>query len=191
MVTLNVEKQGESITFLADADCTAPRAEAELRMAPGALGPPAHKHTRQRETYRVVTGRMIARVDGRENVLEAGETLVVQEGQAHTFANGSETEALHFHVTIEPALHFQWFLTEMAKSAIRGGGSWKDLPVLEAAYILHQVRDEYRVAGIPILMQDLAFGLLSGVAVLLGKTKHIEPKKAPTAEQPSVASGAT
>jgi hypothetical protein len=67
----------------------------------------------------------------------------------------------------------------MARSAIRAGGSWKDAPLLEVAYLMHQVRDEYRLAGMPVLVQDLLFGLLARVAVLLGKTKEIAPKDAP------------
>jgi mannose-6-phosphate isomerase-like protein (cupin superfamily) len=183
MITLNVEKQGESITFLAEADTTAPRAEAEVRLAPGASGPPPHLHTKQHESFHVVSGRMIATVDGQQHTVEAGETLVVQPGQAHTFANASQTEPLIVRGTVEPALHFQWFLSEMAKSAIRAGGSWKDLPVFEAAYILHQMRDEYRLAGMPVLVQDIVFGLLARVAVLLGRTKHITPKHAAPARQ--------
>jgi mannose-6-phosphate isomerase-like protein (cupin superfamily) len=176
MITLNVEKQGERITFLAEADSAAPVAEAEILLAPGASGPPPHIHTRQRETFHVQSGRLIAIVDGRERTLEAGETVVVEAGQVHTFANTSPTEPVAFHGTVEPALHFQWFLGEMARAAIRAGGSWKDVPLLEVAYILHQVRSEYRLAGMPILVQDLLFGLLARAAVLLGKTKEIAAK---------------
>jgi len=176
MITLNVEKQGEMITFLQEADSTAPRGELEVRLAPGADGPPPHIHREQKEVFTITSGRVIAKVDGQTHTVAEGETFVVKPGQLHTFSNGSETEPLVAHVAIEPALHFQWMLTEVAKSAIRAGGSWKDLPLLELAYIFYQVRDEYRVGGIPFWMQDIVFGALSRLAVLLGKTRAIAPK---------------
>jgi mannose-6-phosphate isomerase-like protein (cupin superfamily) len=183
MTTFALEKQGESITFFAAADSRAPMAENEILMAPGAAGPPPHIHTRQKEYFRVTSGRLVAKVDGQERVVEAGESLVVEPGQSHTFANASQTEPLVFRGKVKPALHFQWFLTEMAKAAIRSGGSWKDLPFLEAAYILFQVRGEYRVAGIPFALQDLILGSLARMAVLLGKTKNIAPMDPVPVEQ--------
>jgi hypothetical protein len=176
VITLNVEKQGESITFPTAPDSAAPRLDLEVTLAPGASGPPPHMHTRQSESFHVVSGAMIVKVDGKEHRLKTGESLMVMQGQAHSFANASASDPLHFRVALEPAFHFQWFLTEMARSAIRGGGSWDDLPLLEAAYILHQVRDQYRVAGIPFLAQDIVFGFLARVAVVTGRTKQIAPK---------------
>ena len=176
MITLKLEKQGESLTFFGEADSSAPSMEFEVKMAPGAEGPPPHIHTKQTETFNVTSGRLIATVDGQEHTAEAGQSVVVQAGQAHTFANGSETEQLVFGTTMEPALNFQWALTELAKAAIRAGGSWDDLPLPEIAYILNQVRDEYRVAGIPFVLQDIFFGILARVVVLQGKAKDIAPK---------------
>jgi quercetin dioxygenase-like cupin family protein len=175
MITLRLEKQGESLTFFSEADSTAASLEVEVSMAPGAEGPPPHIHTKQSETFNVSSGLLAATVDGQAHTAEAGQTLVVQAGQAHTFVNGSETEPLVFRATFEPALNFQWALTELAKAAIRAGGSWGDLRLPELAYILRQVRDEYRVAGIPVVLQEILFGLLSKVAVLQGKAKEIAP----------------
>ena len=175
MITLNIEKQGETITFFSEPDNTSPSLEVEVRLAPGADGPGPHIHTRQAEIFQVVSGTMIAKVDGREIVIEAGETAIVEPGQVHSFKNGSATEPLLIRGKVEPALNFQWFLTEAAKSAIRAGGAWKDLPLLEVAYIMHQVRDEYRLAYIPFALQDLIFGGLSRLAVRRGRTKDIAP----------------
>ncbi len=178
MITLKLEKQGETLTFFGEADSTAASMEVEVSMAPGAEGPPPHIHTKQSETFKVMSGRLVAKADGQEHAAEAGQTLVVHAGQAHTFANGSETEPLVFRATLEPALNFQWALTELARAAIRAGGSWEDLPLPELAYILRQVRDEYRVAGIPFAVQDIVFGLLARVAALQGKTEEIVPMSA-------------
>lgn len=43
MITLNFEKQGETITFLQEPDNKAPSGEAKVRLEPGADGPARHK----------------------------------------------------------------------------------------------------------------------------------------------------
>jgi quercetin dioxygenase-like cupin family protein len=176
LITLNLEKQGESITFLAEADSTAPRVENEVRLAPGAVGPTPHCHTKQREFFHVVAGSMIVTVEGQTHRVATGETVVVEPGQMHTFANGSESDSLIIRGAVEPALHFQWFLSEMAKIAIRGGGAWNDVPLLEAGFLLYHMRDEYRLGGIPVVVQDLLFGALAWIAERVGRTRDIEPK---------------
>ena len=175
MITVTLAKQGETLTFHSEADPTAPRAEGEITLAPGAWGPPTHIHTRQRETFHVVSGRMVAVVDGVEHTVEEGERLIVQAGQAHTFGNASETGELVVRGAVEPGLHFQWFLTEMANAANRGGGSWDDMPLLDAAYILFAVRREYRLTAMPGFVQDIVFGMLAGVALLAGRARRINP----------------
>jgi hypothetical protein len=111
-----------------------------------------------------------AKVDGREHELGPGEEVLIQPGQVHSFANARPSEPLVFRCTAEPALNLQWFLTEGAESAIRSGGSCKDASLLETAYILHQIPGEYRLAGMPAVLQDLLVGTLAKVATLLGKT---------------------
>jgi mannose-6-phosphate isomerase-like protein (cupin superfamily) len=176
MITLDLEKQGERLTFFGEADSGAECLELEVRMAPGADGPPPHIHTRSRETFRVKSGRMVATVDGEAHEVEVGQRLELAPGQVHTFSNGSEREALVAHVTMAPALHFQWALSELARAAIRAGGSWDDLPFLEMAYIMYAVRDEYRVAGMPVVVQDVLFGVAARLASVLGRTKEIAPR---------------
>jgi hypothetical protein len=85
VITLNLEKQGESITFLAEADSTAPRVENEVRLVPGAVGPTPHCHTKQREFFHVVAGSMIVTVEGKTHRVATGETLVVKPVQDLVF----------------------------------------------------------------------------------------------------------
>jgi len=174
--TYALKAQGETLTFFGDADSAAPRVEFDVQMAAGAVGPEAHMHPKQRELFAVTSGRMLATVNGVEHELGPGEELLVQAGEAHTFRNASEEEPLAFRCVVEPALNFQWMLTESAKSAIRtGGGSWKNASLLEGAWILRQIPGEYRLVGMPVAVQNLLLGALATLAVLLGKTRNIEP----------------
>jgi len=176
VTTLALEAQGETLVFFGEADSSAPSVEFEVRMAPAAMGPEAHLHPKQNERFAVVSGRMLATVDGVEHALGPGEEVLARAGQVHSFVNGSPDEPLVFRCTVEPALNFQWFLTESAKSAIRtGGGHWKKASLLEAAWILHQIPGEYRLAGMPAFVQNLLIGTLARTATALGRTKNIEP----------------
>jgi len=178
-MTFALEGQGETLTFFGEADNAAPRVEFEVRIAPGAVGPEPHIHPKQSELFAVTSGRMLATVDGVEHVLGPGEELLVQPGEVHTFRNANEGEPLEFRCVVEPALNFQWMLTESAKSAIRtGGGNWKKASLLEAAYILRQIPGEYRLVGMPLVVQNLLLGTLATLAVLLGKARNIEPLRA-------------
>ncbi len=176
--TFALEAQGETLTFFGEPDSAAPRLEFEVQIAPGAMGPTPHIHPKQSELFTVSTGQMLATVDGVEHLVGPGEELLVQPGAVHSFRNGSEAEPLVLRCTVEPALNFQWMLTESAKSAIRSGGRWKDASLLEGAYILRQIPGEYRLVGMPRPVESLLLGTLATLAVLLGKARNIEPLQA-------------
>ncbi len=174
----NLEKDGERLVFPAEADCKASSVEFQCVFSPGAKGPGFHVHTKQTETFYVVSGKMIGRIKGHEEkVLGPGETFVVPPGAVHNLSNGSKDEPLELRITLAPALHFQWFMTEAAKVAIRKDGSWNDISSLpEMGYIMWQCRDEQRMGGMPLLVENLIIGTLALIARITGKTKKITPK---------------
>jgi len=185
VITLDVQPQGERFIFFSEPDPGAPALEFELVAAPGSRGPDPHIHAKQVETFRVVSGEMCARLGKEERVIRAGESLVVPAGQVHTWSNLSETEPLLLRITFEPALQFQWFISEVARLAIANGGRWKDVPLLEIAWIIHQIRDEHELPGMPRFLTTLLLGSLAGLAVVLGKHRKIAPKPVPSVEAPS------
>jgi quercetin dioxygenase-like cupin family protein len=179
MHTLTLEQQGETIVFFADP--AAPRCEFEVRLAPGADGPPPHYHLGQDESFEVVSGVFHATLDGTEHRLVAGERLTVRSGVVHTFRNGLADRPLVLRGVMEPPLNFQWALSEMAGAAIRSGGSWKHLSLLDAGWVMYQVRGEYYAAGIPRPVHHLITGLLAVVARLTGRHRSMTPRPRPAA----------
>jgi len=179
MPTYELSGQGETLVFFSDPDPTAERVEFEVRMAPGARGPDPHRHPRQWERFRVLEGVLTTLVDGVEMRATAGKEAAVPPNAIHTFANGSDSETLVVRVAVEPALNFQWFLSESAASAIRGGGSWRNMSLLEAGWILRRMKGEYRLAGMPDRVQDALFLGLATVADLSGRSRRIRPMGSP------------
>jgi mannose-6-phosphate isomerase-like protein (cupin superfamily) len=182
MIVLDLEAQGEKLTFFGPPDPDAPVLEFECTIAAGKVGPDPHIHPKQVETFRVTEGTMRAVVDGEERELKAGEVLVVAPGQLHTFSNPDPEVPLTMRITIEPALNLQWFLTEAARSAVRGGGRWKDASLLETAWILNQVLDEHDFPEVPRPLKRPVIGTLAALALILGKTRNIEPRVPSRAE---------
>jgi mannose-6-phosphate isomerase-like protein (cupin superfamily) len=176
-IILNLEKEGECLTFYGDPDFNAAAMEFECILAPGSKGPSPHIHTMQTETFHVVSGVMIARLKGQDDItLGPGEKITVPVNRLHSFTNGSVDEPLVTRIVVEPALDFQWFMMEAAKSAIRNGGNWKDMPLLEGGHLMWLSRDQQRMGGMPYFMQDILFGAISLLALLTGRAKNIAPK---------------
>jgi mannose-6-phosphate isomerase-like protein (cupin superfamily) len=57
-----------------------------------------HRHNEMNEIYLVARGRSIARIAGRQVTLAAGDMLVVEPGEAHTFLSSSPD---YFHFVVQ------------------------------------------------------------------------------------------
>jgi quercetin dioxygenase-like cupin family protein len=176
MKTYTLEKQGETLIFYNPETGTGGCLNFEMVLAPGAIGPEPHIHTRQDEGFTVISGTLVVTIDGSPRTLHAYDEVIVKAGQAHSFRNGSDTDPVSVRCYADPALGLYWFLSEAAKLAIVRGGSWKDLPLPEASWLLYNLRDEYRLAGIPFILQNILFGTLATVARITGRTRKIAPK---------------
>ncbi len=173
MEKIHLEKQGETLTFLTPDDQTADKLEMYLEIAPGKSGPTPHIHCLSDEGFEVKSGTLIVLIDGKESILRSGDKIIVKAGQVHSFRNGSDEEAALVNGYIDPAYNFKWMLVEMAKSANERGGSWDNVSLILAGYVLFLLRKEYRLGGIPFFIQDILFGILSLTAKLTGKWKTL------------------
>ena len=67
--------------------------------------PPYHFHTSQSETFKVISGAMLATVEGRScliSSLDANPYITIEQGQYHTFINHSSTNGLVVEVALDP-----------------------------------------------------------------------------------------
>jgi mannose-6-phosphate isomerase-like protein (cupin superfamily) len=175
MKSFELKQQGETLIFPDNPTPADQPLHVGVILAPGADGPPPHIHTQQDEWFEVESGRMVIKINGKEHVLEAGGKICVKAGETHTFKNGLADQPLKVNARFEPARHIEWMLTELAKSAIRNGGAWKNLPLLEGGYCMYELRKEYRLAGIPFWLQDLIFSTLHLLARMTGASKNLSP----------------
>lgn len=173
---LILRKEGETIQFLSTSQETrSALAEIIFSIPPGQSPPSAHRHLIQTEHVEVISGNMILYLDGERAIYNVGENITIEPGRSHAFGNANKHAPLVVRVRFEPAGNIEWYFTQMACSAIRNGGCWKDIPWLEAATIHWALRKEYRLANIPGWMQDLCFGTLMVLAKLTGAIGNIKP----------------
>jgi mannose-6-phosphate isomerase-like protein (cupin superfamily) len=176
MISYHLKKQGETLTFLNPEVGSDGRLDIEMQLSAGSVGPKPHIHTRQNEFFKVISGVLIISADGVDHTLRKNDELMIKAGQVHSFRNGSETEPVMVQGYADPALNLYWMLSQMAGIAMARGGSWDDLPLLEASWMLYHLRDEYRLGGIPIPVQNIVLGIFAAIAEITGRSRNIAPK---------------
>lgn len=66
------------------------------------LVPPLHWHSKQDETFIVVSGRMLATVSGQQRIAGVSEEVFIQRCHYHTFSNASSDSDLVVDVKLNP-----------------------------------------------------------------------------------------
>jgi mannose-6-phosphate isomerase-like protein (cupin superfamily) len=133
--------------------------ELLFTLPPGGRGPPAHVHEHVEE-WEVVAGRLEARIDGDRRTLDAGESLTIPAGTAHTFRNSS-SEPVRVRDRHRPAGRFEEFVR--AEVAVVADGLHSPAALLRMAILW----DEYRDTQVPA--SRLGRGLVAAGA-RLGRT---------------------
>jgi quercetin dioxygenase-like cupin family protein len=67
--------------------------EVESSWRPDSVEPVEHYHPRQEERFEVLAGSLGVRIEGEEQTLRTGETLVVPAGTTHAMWNAGDEEA--------------------------------------------------------------------------------------------------
>ncbi|WP_372408388.1 cupin domain-containing protein [Streptomyces luteireticuli] len=134
------------MTLLADADATGGQLTSyRSRFAKGAVGAPAHFHTRASELFFVLDGALRVLVDEEVTVLHAGDFLVVPPHTPHAFAAapGHEADVLFVFTPGLPRFDYLRLLgrvmrgeadpREIRESSERFDNHYVDSPVWRAA----------------------------------------------------------
>ena len=101
--TVHEDGMGGSITILAEGDREQPMIY-RMRMPPGVSPPATEMHPGQREEFRVISGTLsLGKIDGKEKLLQVGETYTLEPGHYHLPACHG-TEPVVFEATLTPGL---------------------------------------------------------------------------------------
>ena len=162
---------GERLTFIQTASDT----DGEVTVRPDGFVAAAHVHPRQTEIFRLVSGRMGAKL-GREK-LEAGpgEVLTIEPGVAHKFWNAGEDD-LVFVAEVRPSLEWESLIETMYSLAADGKTSKKGMPnPFRLAVIANAHFDVVQLPVIPAWMQKAALAMGAPLGKALGYAPTYQP----------------
>lgn len=137
-MTTSLKHPGVEMTLLLGPDQTNGQVCAYVELTDFQAGPPRHIHQHQYELFHVLEGKYHFSLDGEEQILGPGETVVVAPGQTRAFkAVGWPGAKMRFDLV--PALHSKDFFARLPR-IIRQGG---DL----GAFFQH---DDSQLVGAPL-----------------------------------------
>jgi len=128
----------------------------------------AHVHPKQTERFEVESGVVTFKLDGKEIVARAGDTVIVPAGVSHKFWNTGETEAT-FVCEVKPALQFERLLETMFALANDGKTNRKGMPnPLRLAVIANDHFEDVRLPFPPAWVQKAGLAMGAPLGRLLG-----------------------
>ena len=129
--------------------------------------PPPHLHPRQHERMEIVSGSLLARVDGRVRTLGPGDVLEIPAGTPHSLWTEAEPATTIWRTT--PALRTRELFRKLYGLAGEGRTNARGVPnLLQVAVLASAYPDELRIVGPPALVQRVVFGVLAPLGRLLG-----------------------
>ncbi len=156
---IELKATGETITFTkSSADTNGEFVETLVTLPASGEGPPTHRHVFQQELFEAVDGMLGLDCGDQKIVLTPGESFTVPMNTFHTCYSVDGTE-IKFRTRFTPALNIEYMLTEMFDSSNRRKSV--DPSPFDACYILQQVKGEYYLKEIPLLIQKTIFPIIA------------------------------
>jgi len=140
--------------------------EVDGRLMPGVSGPPLHAHYQLSEETTVSRGRLGVLLDGKEIVVQPGETSVFPPGSSHRWWNAGD-EAVEFSGRAIPAGDLDQYLQGVFALVNANPGGPPSF--FHMAHLLWRHRRTHAVLSPPPALQRLLLPLVIGLGWLLGK----------------------
>lgn len=163
---------GETLSFLKTArDTNGNYTEFELTSPPGFAGPPTHSHPLQEEVFKVISGKLGVELEGKPQILDPGEEIVIPAGKAHRFW-GEGDEAVKAIVRLTPALHFAELLDVVCRSANERNHAEANL--IDGAIVLARYKAEYDAIFLPAIVRYIVLPILAFMGHINGREHVID-----------------
>jgi len=133
---------------------------------------PEHVHPKQESSAEVLAGTVHFSINGRIQIVKAGEKIVIPPGVPHYFWNEGPLEA-HTIQRFTPALTMEQFLKSYFALANEGKLDNNGMPpLLITSHLGLQHQDDIRVTKPPWIVQKFLYTLLVPVRLILRRTKR-------------------
>ncbi len=160
---------GESYRFLQTGrETNGELLQVEWTVQPGGTAP-EHVHPKQEETFRIEEGEIHFLVEGTDQIVRAGETVVVPPGTPHMYRNESDAEVRGVF-ELRPALEMDRFFETISGLSRDGKTTRSGAPKnpLQLAVFMREFRDGVVVTKPPTAVQGVLFTPLAVLGRALG-----------------------
>jgi quercetin dioxygenase-like cupin family protein len=142
----------------------------EVTMDPKGFVTVEHTHPLQQESFEILQGTVLMTINGKEQVVKAGESRVVPAGTSHVWRNYSDTEEAKARVEFRPAGQIEYLFENGAGLSGDGKVDPKSgLPnLLQIAVFAIYYGNDMRMSKPPWWIQKILFSILYPFAWLLG-----------------------
>ncbi len=138
---------------------------------------PIHIHPKQESSAKVISGKLHFLVNGKEQIIGPGESIIIPAGAPHCFWNEDDVVA-HSIQHFSPALHIDEFFESFFALAKDGKLSEKGMPpFLQLPLMGLKHKNEIRVTNPPWAIQLLTYWILAPISFLMGYRAVYKSKK--------------
>lgn len=162
-------RTGQRMTFLQTwAETNGTQLQIECFSPVTSSREPEHIHPYQENRFRIIKGDLCFRINGKEQMAHAGESISIPKNVPHHFWNPGKDEA-HYIQEFYPALRIDRLFETFFALARDGKLNAKGSPnILRAAVIMLAHEKEIRLAKPAWSIQKLFFSLMAAVGKLAG-----------------------
>lgn len=166
---IELKATGECMVFTKTAaDTGGTYVEMLVTLPASGDGPPPHRHVYQTELFEAIEGRLGLDVDGKKIIVEPGQSYTVPVNIMHR-CYSIDGDVIRFKATFTPALNIEYLLTEIFDSCNRKQS--KDPSPFDACYVLKQIKGEYYLGDVPMLVQKTVFPVTASIGKWFGLVK--------------------
>lgn len=156
---LFIQTSSSSNGQLLEIDCVSP---------PTGVKEPEHIHPLQENNFRILSGSCTFSVNGKERLVEAGNSISIPANTPHFFYN-SGNESCHYIQEFRPALHIEEFFETFFSLSNNGKLNNHGIPnLLHGSVIMLKHLNEIRVTKPPWIIQVLTYYTLAPIGYLFG-----------------------
>ena len=162
-------KTGQDICFLqTSSETNGTLLEMEVIFNAHSKEPVAHYHPVQQEDFKVLSGQLTVKINGKLKVLCAGDELHVAANTVHAMWNNSDEQTM-VNWQIRPAMNAEHFLETLAGLAADNKADKNGKPgILQIALTAGKFADVFRLAKPSYNIQKIIFKVLKPFAYRKG-----------------------
>ncbi len=129
---------------------------------------PEHIHPLQENSFKIISGSCAFQIDGKEQIIGPGQSIIIPTKVPHYFWNSGDTVA-HYIQEFKPALTIDRFFETFFSLAKDGKLNKKGIPNFFHVSIIGLAhKDDIRLTKPPWAVQNMLYKILAPVGKLMG-----------------------